>query len=260
MTLFSLRGKTVLITGGTGHLGTAFCHGLAEAGAAVALTSTTQAKADALATQLTAQYGTEARGYKLDLRDEESLRALPAQVVSDLGRLDGLVNNAYFGATAPLETMTTDEWRLGLDGASTSAFALMQACYPHLVKTEGSVVNVGSMYGLVSPDPGMYAGTGLGVNPANYGAGKAALLQLTRYAAVAWAERPVRVNAISPGTFPPPAIAQKAVLNERLRDKVPMKRTGRPEELQGALIFLLSDAASYVTGHNLVVDGGWTLW
>ena len=115
------------------------------------------------------------------------------------------------------------------------------------------------MYGIVSPNPVIYDGTDY-ANPVNYGAGKAALLQLTRFAAVHLAGKGVRVNAISPGPFPSPAVQRNTTFIKRLEEKVPLGRIGQPEELKGAVVFLASDAASYITGHNLVVDGGWTIW
>jgi len=137
---------------------------------------------------------------------------------------------------------------------------MIQACLPYLKKTEGSIVNISSMYGMVAPDPVMYEGTPFPPNPPNYGAGKAALIQLTRYAAVQLAEDNVRVNSISPGSFPDESVQEEDNFVERLEKRVPLGRIGQPKEVGNAVAFLVSPASSYITGHNLVVDGGWTVW
>ena len=124
----------------------------------------------------------------------------------------------------------------------------------------GSIVNVASMYGIVSPQPAAYAGSPDFHNPPAYGAAKAGVIQYTRYAAVHLAPDGVRVNAISPGPFPSPSVQEDPAFIAGLAARVPLGRIGRPEDLVGPLVFLLSDASRYVTGHNLVVDGGWTIW
>jgi len=137
---------------------------------------------------------------------------------------------------------------------------MLQQAIPFLQRTSGSVVNVASMYGMVAPDQRLYEASPAYRNPPAYGAAKAAVLQLTRYAACALAPRGIRVNAVSPGPFPGETVQQDRRFIERLASRVPLGRIGSPEEMIGPVVFLLSDAASYVTGHNLVVDGGWTAW
>ena len=211
--------------------------------------------AQALAEEL----GVRARGFAADLRHPEHITELVEAVTGEFGQLDGLVNNAYYGAANDFESMTFEQWTSGLHGAVSSAMLLTQAALPHLEASQGSVVNIASMYGMVSPDPSLYEGTSF-ANPVNYGAGKAALLQFTRYAAVHLADKGVRVNAVSPGPFPSQAVQAHETFKDHLARKVPLGRIGEPDEVQGAVAFLLSDAASYITGHNLVVDGGWTVW
>jgi gluconate 5-dehydrogenase len=123
----------------------------------------------------------------------------------------------------------------------------------------GSIINIASMYGIVSPNPALYRGTEF-FNPANYGSGKAAIIQFSRYTACFFAKYGIRVNAISPGAFPNQKVQKDQIFLERLCEKVPLGRIGQPEELKGAVVFLASRAASYITGINLVVDGGWTAW
>ena len=205
------------------------------------------------------QFGVRAEGYCLDLTDFGSIQKVVSETASQFGRIDCLVNNAYFGASNDMADMTLDEWTKGIDGAVTCHWLMLRTCLPQLEISRGNVINIASMYGMVSPDPRIYIDTHF-ANPINYGTGKAALLHLTKYAAVHLASRGIRVNAISPGPFPSPRVQQNHAFIERLSSKVPLGRIGQPVELQGAVVFLASDAASYVTGHNLVVDGGWTIW
>jgi len=257
--LFSLEGKVILLTGATGHLGQAIADGLASSGASLALCSTSERTATQLADGLSDRYGVKALGYELDLQCFDKYNETVARLVRDFGQLDGLVNNAYFGLGNVMEDMTPPEWAKGLEGAVSSPFILMQACLSLLEETDGSVVNIGSMYGMVSPKPRNYNNTPFG-SPINYGAGKAALLQMTRYSAVYLGPKGIRVNAVSPGPFPAAQAQELPEFIGNLERDVPLGRIGRPEEISGAVVFLLSSASSFVTGHNLVVDGGWTVW
>lgn len=257
--LFTLQGKVALVTGGAGHLGNAMSRALAEAGADIVVASRDEARCKAAARALgKAVPAVTAVGLRADLSRREGARDLMQDVKERFGQLDVLVNNAYYGAAAPLERMSDDEWAVGLDGAVGAAFRCTVEALPLLRASRGaSVINVASMYGLVSPDPGLYAKQPEQANPPNYGAGKAALLQLTRYCAVHLAKDAIRVNALTPGAFPEDP---KPAFAKALKAKTPLGRTGRPEDLQGAIVFLASPASSFMTGANLVVDGGWTTW
>ena len=257
--LFDLQGKVTIVTGGTGHLGRAICEGMAEAGSNLAVCSTSLDRGETFARQLVQRYDIDAVGFELDLRDLNAIQAVVAAIYSRFQQIDCLVNNAFFGSSNDLLTMSVDEWVLGIDGTVTSSMFMLQKCVPYLEITKGNVVNISSMYGIVSPDPGIYENTPFG-NPINYGAGKAALLQLTRHAAVYLAPKGIRVNAISPGPFPNPKVQEDQAFIGKLARKVPLQRIGQPEEISGVAVFLASKAASYITGHNLVVDGGWTIW
>lgn len=256
---FDLAGKVILITGATGHLGKAMCEGLAESGAAIAVCSTTLGKALNLAGVLTEKYSVQAEGFELDLRDVNAMPGVVDTIVAKMGRLDCLVNNACFVKVNDLDQITPEEWNVGLQGGVTSPFFLMQACVGHLGKTRGCVINIGSMYGMVAPKPQNYSDTPFS-SAVNYGAAKAALLQVTRYAAAYLGPQGIRVNALSPGPFPTQEVQKNELFKGRLTSNVPLLRLGEPDEIKGAVVFLASGASSFITGHNLVVDGGWTAW
>jgi gluconate 5-dehydrogenase len=145
-------------------------------------------------------------------------------------------------------------------GFTATFQALQLAAHAMVPNGKGAIVNIASMYGLVSPQPNVYQSTPEFHSPPAYGAAKAALIQVTRYAACHLAPAGIRVNAISPGPFPTPAAQEHQEFRRELEARVPLGRIGHPAELVGALVFLLSDASSFVTGHNLIVDGGWTVW
>lgn len=257
--LFDLSGKVVLITGATGHLGKAMSEGLAECGATLAICSTNRDKAMDYAASLENRYSVQAEGFQLDLSKASSITTTVEDIVERIGRLDCLVNNGCFVKFNDIDSISQEEWRHGLEGGVSSPFFLMQACLKHLERTKGNIINVSSMYGVVAPKPQNYTDTPFG-SAINYGAAKAALLQITRYAAAYLGGRGIRVNAISPGPFPTAAVQENAIFKEKLEGNVPLGRLGHPDEIRGAVVFLASDAASFVTGHNLVVDGGWTAW
>jgi NAD(P)-dependent dehydrogenase (short-subunit alcohol dehydrogenase family) len=238
---------------------------LASAGAHVILNGRTQASLDAILGELNTA-GLSASLACFDVTEEAAVRQHIAQIGEQYGRLDVLVNNASAGRTGTIESATTADFEQLYRVNVIAAFQLLQAATP-LLKEAGSrrqgsasVINIASMYGTVSPDPSIYGTSGAN-SPPYYGAAKAGLIQLTRYAACHLAAEGIRVNCISPGPFPSAKYLDRdAGFHGRLKAKNPMHRTGDPEELQGPLLFLASDASSYVTGINLPVDGGWTAW
>ena len=257
--IFRLNGKIVIVSGATGYLGRAISEGLAEAGASLAVCSTKLDKANQFAKVLADRYGVMASGFELDLADPPKFHTVVARISEEMGQIDALVNNACYTKFSSLENINESEWKTGLDGGVTGPFLLLQACIPYLEKRQGNIVNIGSMYGMVAPKPQNYYETPYS-SAVNYGASKAALLQVTRYASAYLGQKGIRVNAISPGPFPNPEVQNNKMFIERLSDNTSLGRIGNPDEIKGAVVFLVSDAASYVTGHNLVVDGGWTAW
>jgi NAD(P)-dependent dehydrogenase (short-subunit alcohol dehydrogenase family) len=262
--LFRLDGKVCLVTGGAGHLGAAMSTALAEAGGHVLILGRTQRTLAALARQLTDR-GLSAEAVTSDVTMAEDIKSLVADLKKRHGKLDVLVNNAYSGRPGVMTDSKASDYVNAIEIAVGAAAELVNAAHDLLrnavqASSDASVINISSMYGMVSPDPRVYGRSGMN-NPPHYGAAKAALLQYTRYAAVHLAPEGIRVNAISPGAFPPEAAQQRdPAFAAALTQKVPMGRLGRPEDIAGAIVFLASSASRFVTGANLPVDGGWTAW
>jgi len=256
--LFDLSGRVALVTGGSGHLGSAICRALAEAGASVIVTSRDATRAKSFA-QTLPQVG-EARhhGIALDHMQTDSLDTSFQQGVALAGRVDVLVNNGHEALSADWTTVTAEEFSRHLANA-TGYFALSKLVRDLAVQQEipASIVLIGSMYGIVGSYPDVYEGVSV-ASPVAYQTLKGGVIQMARHLAVYWAKDNVRVNCLSPGPFPGPKAP--AELIERLKTKSPSGRMGTPAELKGAIAFLASDASSYVTGQNLIVDGGWTAW
>ena len=256
--LFDLSGRTALVTGGCGHLGGALCRALAEAGAAVVVAGRSEERAAAFAGTLPAPGGARHHGVALDQLDPDCLSAGFDAAVTRAGRLDVLVNNGHEALAADWSAVTAAEFNRQLANA-TGYFLLARLLREHLVERRagGSIVMLGSMYGQVGSYPDAYEGI-CPASPVAYHTLKGGLLQMTRHLAVYWAGDGIRVNSLSPGPFP--SERAPAAMTARLCEKLPMRRMGRPEELKGALLLLASDAGSFITGQNLVVDGGWTAW
>jgi len=256
--LFDLTGKVALITGATGYLGSAMARGLAEAGASVVVSSRDVRQARAAAEALPTPADAAHFGVQIDHKDADSIAAGFADAVAQAGTLDILVNNGQGGAGNDLTDVTAEQFQGQLENA-TGYFLLARTFRDHVVSRSapGSIVLLGSMYGVVGSYPDAYADV-CPASPVAYHALKGGIIHMTRHLAVYWARDNIRVNCLSPGPFPNPQAPAEMV--ERLTQKSPMKRMGVPAELKGAVVFLASDAASYVTGQNLLVDGGWTAW
>ncbi|MFA6034201.1 MAG: SDR family oxidoreductase [Myxococcota bacterium] len=261
--LMSLDGRVVLVTGGAGHIGAAMSEAIAEQGAAVVIADRDLAECEAVAARISGQGHGRCAWLEADLLDESSTRGLVKRVLDKHGRLDGLIHSAAFVGTTvfpgwgvPFEQQSVAAWDAAFRVNLTSAFALVQEAAPALKETgNGAVVFIGSTYGLVGPDMSIYNGTAM-ANPAAYGASKGGLMQLMRYLATVLAPY-VRVNAITPGGV---WRNQPEVFHERYKQKTPLGRMATEEDFKGAAVYLMSDLSRYVTGHNLVVDGGWTTW
>ncbi len=252
LSLFSLEGRCAVVTGGYGHLGLSLTRALAEAGATVFVAGRSRSKFESV-------FGAESseiRWAQLDIRHTSSIRQGLARV-AEFRPPDILVNNAFYAAGEGAE-LSDEEWSESLDGTLSSVYRCIREILPHMAG--GSIVNVASMYGMVAPHLEIYRYHPEFFNPPAYGAAKAGVIQLTRYCAVWLGPRGIRVNCLSPGPFPSPEVQQSQAFCDRLKEHNPLGRIGSPDELKGAIVFLASAASAYVTGHNLVVDGGWTAW
>lgn len=253
---FELKGKVAIVTGGYGHLGKSMTEALSEAGAIVIvcdLDKNTFNKAFSDCKNIKFE--------KIDISSSESINTAFNNIFNEYKNIDILLNCAFFTKWNLPELMTDDEWQNGIDGTLNSIFKCIKAVVPYMKKNNGGeIINIGSMYGMVSPDFRIYDDSKVFLNPPNYGAAKAGVIQLTKYYAVYLAKHNIRVNTISPGSFPSLKVQKNTNFIDKLESKVPMKRIGRPEELKGAVVFLASEASSYITGQNIVVDGGYTIW
>lgn len=261
--LFRLKECVAIVTGGAGKLGGQMADALAEAGAHIVVASRNLDKCRAKAETLSAAHA-EAWPVAVDVTDEESVRRMINAVMERFGRIDVLVNNAYSAKATPFEQMTAEEFESASRGALTSTFLCSRAVAPAMrAQRSGAIVNIASIYGLVSPDHRIYGRSGLD-NPCNYGPAKAGVLQFTRWLAAYLAPDGIRVNAITPGGFYNPQFRERLdyedVFVANYRHKTPLGRMGNETDLKGAVVFLSSAASEYVTGQNIVVDGGWTIW
>jgi len=264
-----LDGKVALVTGGAGILGRRFCHGLAEFGAAVAVVDLDQDVCDGFARELAAAYGTRCIGVAANVADPASVKAMIERVVGELGQVDVLHNNAASKSRdldaffAPYEQYSLEQWREIMAVNVDGMFLVSQAAGAEMVRRGkgGSIIQTASIYGILAPDQRIYEGSeylGRQINtPAVYSASKAAVVGLTKYLAAYWAEAGIRVNTLTPGGV---ESGQNEEFKRRYSARIPMGRMARADELVGALLFLASDASSYVTGQNIVVDGGLSAW
>lgn len=268
-TLFDLSGKVAVVTGGVGILGRRFCEGLASHGAEVAVVDLCLADSEQLATELTETHGVRCSWFACDVSEPSSVAAMVEQVVQTHGAIHVLMNNAASKSDdlaaffAPFEEYSLDVWRqvmaVNLDGM----MLVDQAVGRQMVAQGlgGSVIHTASIYGVVAPDQRIYEGSeymGVPINtPAVYSASKAGVIGLSRYLATYWAPHNIRVNVLTPGGN---QSGQNQTFVESYSRRVPLGRMAQPREMVGAAVFLASDASSYVTGQNLVVDGGWTAW
>jgi NAD(P)-dependent dehydrogenase (short-subunit alcohol dehydrogenase family) len=267
--LFHLQGKTAIVTGGLGILGRRFCQGLAEFGANVAVADLDGTKAEEYAKELTEAFGVQCMGVPADVSDPASVKGMVATVVGRFGGVHILHNNAASKSAdldaffAPLEKYSLEEWRRIMAVNVDGMFLVAQAVGARMIEqgTGGSIVQTASIYGILASDKRIYEGSfylGRQIgNPAVYSTSKAAVVGLTRYLAAYWADKGIRVNTLTPGGV---ESGQNDTFKQKYSARIPMGRMARGEEMVGALIYLVSDASSYVTGHNIVVDGGLSAW
>lgn len=270
---FDLSGRVYVITGGAGFLGIRHAEAVLEAGGIPVVNDRCEEKLEAALRHLRGRFGDRRMmGVRADITLRESVEEMVAKTIAAFGRLDGLINNAANNpkmtggedaALRRLETFPIERWEDDLAVGLTGAFLCAQACGREMVRRGGGVlVNVSSDLGIVAPDQRVYLKPGQQAGeqphkPITYSAVKGGLVMLTRYLATYWAARNIRVNTLTPASV---FDGQDWTLVENISRRVPLGRMSHPDEFKGALIFLLSDASSYMTGQNLVLDGGRSIW
>ena len=254
MNQFKLFGSKIVLTGANGHLGRALTKGLLDSGAIVLALCRHKENLQSLEVE----YGDRLCIKIVDCRQEDRLQEAFQSFYEEYGVIDGLINNIYFGARQPQIFQDEDSILQTIDGSFVSYWLATRSILPFLNKSSASIVNNGSLWGIVSPDPSNYLD--LNNEPSiSLVASKAAVHQFTKYAAVLLSKENIRVNTIVPGWFPQKRGVERLDYIEGLCRRIPLKRIGQPEEIVGPVIFLLSQASSYMTGQELIIDGGYTL-
>ena len=267
--IFSLKGRTAVVTGGVGILGKHFCGGLASYGANLVVVDRDERVCVKFAAMLARKYRVKAAGIGCDVAKPSSVQSMVSRAVSGFGRIDILHNNAATKTDdlreffAPTEEYSLGEWQKVMSVNLDGMFLVAQTIGKQMMKQKrgGSIIQTSSIYGIVAPDMRIYDGSnymGCSINtPAVYAASKAGVVGLTKYLAACWASKKIRVNALVPGGV---ESGQNVEFVRRYSARVPMGRMARADEMVGALIYLASDASSYVTGQTLIVDGGLSAW
>jgi 2-deoxy-D-gluconate 3-dehydrogenase len=269
---FDLNGRVAIVTGGVGLLGAEFCRTLAEAGAAVAVVDLNDSASQGTVDTLT-KSGYKALAVPTDITQPDSVNAMIEKVLSEFGRLDILVNSAALDpkfdpdaakkgiAPGAFEDYPLDDWNAALNVNLTGTFLVTQACVKPMIAQgrKGSIINICSTYGLNGPDQKLYIKDGerVAFKPVYYTVTKAGVMGFTKYLAAYYAGTDIRVNALTPGGV---FNNHEEYFVKNYSAKTIMGRMANKDEMNGALLFLASDASTYMTGNNVVVDGGWTAW
>jgi NAD(P)-dependent dehydrogenase (short-subunit alcohol dehydrogenase family) len=246
--------SVVVVTGGAGQLGSSLCERFDELGNTVVMADVDR---EACEHQISEQSLDSTHPLELDVRDPDSVRSGFESIYEEFGSIDVLVNNAGVAVFTPLEERTFEEFDEVMKVNVYGAFFCTQAAQEYMADTGGGrIVNIGSIYGVVSPDPRIYGESGINSSEV-YGASKAALIQMTRYMAVHLARKDIGVNCVSPGGI---FADQDEEFLDNYRTKVPLERMARENDLVDVVVFLAAESARYITGQNIVVDGGLTAW
>lgn len=267
MKLFDLKGKTAIVTGALGLIGKEHCKALSESGANVVVADLEETECIKFA-QTLQQYSI---GFSLDVTKPESIISFREMVLDKFGKIDILVNNAAINdmfenpkaasEQSKFENYPLELWQKSIDVNLTGVFLCSQILGTVMAKQKsGSIINIASTYGITAPDQSLYKkadGSQSFYKPPAYSATKGAVIMFTKYLAAYWGHAGVRVNTLSPGGV---ENSQDEFFISKYSEKTPLGRMAKPYDYMGALIFLASDASSYMTGANIIVDGGWTCW
>lgn len=254
---FDLKDKVVLLTGGYGHLGKAITESLLYHNASVYVLGRDRTKFDLVFNK---NLSANLNFVNCDISDSESLEKSLNEVIIKEGKIDAVINNAFYSSGQSPEEMSNEDFAYCLDGTLSSVFRMIKAIIPVFKKQqEGKIINVSSMYGVVAPQFDAYTEYPEYLNPPHYGAAKAGVIQLTKYYASYLGQYNIKVNCITPGPFPSYEVQKKHGFVEELEKRTCLGRIGSPEDLAGAFVFLTSNASNFITGQNIIVDGGWTI-
>ena len=267
--LFDLEGRNIVITGASGLLGSQYANILSSAGANIILLDIDTTKNEKLKSALVKKYKNKISAYTLDISNQIEVNKTSKKIIKDFKKIDGLINNAAYttkgakeksdNAFGTFENFPIDIWQKSLDINLSGVFFCSQAFGKIMAKQgKGVIVNIASTYGLVGADQRIYGKSGLNL-PISYAATKGAIVNFTRYLAAYWHGKNIRVNTLSPGGVMDKTYQEKSFI-KKYSEKTILGRMANKDEYNGAMLFLISDASSYMTGANLVVDGGWTSW
>jgi NAD(P)-dependent dehydrogenase (short-subunit alcohol dehydrogenase family) len=255
--IYSIKDKVILITGATGYLGSKMVEHLSKAGAKVIVLSTNIEKSKKLCKKLNISLN---QAFEIDISDKKKVALVFRSIYKLFNKIDVLVNNAYYGISKSFFKYSKKDWNTSLEGTVVSIDITTQEIIPYMKKNKfGRIINISSMYGFVSPNPDVYLDE-ISINPLSYGVGKAAIIQYTKYAAMMLAKYNINVNTISYGPFPNINIIKDKSFLSKLSNKTFLKRVGRSDEVSSSVYFLSLDESSYITGQNIIIDGGWTSW
>lgn len=248
--------RNIIVTGGYGYLGSAISESLAEHGANVYVIGRNLDRFNEAFKS--SRNKSRINFLNGDIASTESLQNSFDQLYQKAGRIDGIINNAFYAKGQSPENMDREDFNYTIDGSLTAVFESIKLSIPFL-SSDASIVNVSSMYGMVAPDFQAYTDNPQFLNPPHYGAAKAGVIQLTKYYASYLCGKGIRVNSVSPGPFPNYEIQKNEKFIEELKKRTLLNRIGLPNELAGVFVFLMSESSKFITGQNFTVDGGWTV-
>jgi len=264
--LFDLHGKNIILTGSSGFLGSQYSHVLSQAGANVILLDIDEEENKKIEKTLAKKYHTRPMSFQVDISDQLAIKQIKKDVLRRYKKIDGLINNAVFhpktktkNISKPFELFPLHLWNQAIDVNLTGVFLCCKEFGGVMARQrKGVIVNISSTYGVVGADQRIYGRSGLN-SPVSYAVTKGAIINLTRYLAAYWHGKNIRVNTLTPGGVQDNSYMDKKFI-KKYSEKTMLGRMAHRDEYNGALLFLVSDASSYMTGSNLVIDGGWTAW
>jgi len=253
--IFDITDKVILFSGGYGYLGSPCVKYFAECGAKVYVLARSEEK-------YSEEFSSSENIFfsACDISSTESIKSSIASIFEKEGKIDSVINNAFYLKGQSPEEMTDDDFSYGVDGTLNAVFRVIREIIPIFKQQKfGKIINVSSMYGVVAPDFTMYTESPSSLNPPHYGAAKAGVIQLSKYYASYLGMDNIQVNCITPGPFPSASVKQKDPdFEKRLANNTMLGRVGLPQDLIGAFMLLVSNASDYITGQNIIIDGGWT--